>query len=69
MIVDHSVIKQARDILTGPIAKGLSLMAVVVGALMLIYRGTRREKIWAAILLLLGASVLTANFLIWIFHL
>ncbi len=69
LIIDkHSVIKQAEDILTGPIAKGLSLVAVVVGALLFAYRGTRQEKIWAGILFAIGASVLAANFLIWLVH-
>jgi type IV secretory pathway VirB2 component (pilin) len=69
LIVDqHSVIRQTQDILTGPIAKGLSLVAVVVGALMFTYRRGRREKIWAGILFLFGASVLVANLLMWIFR-
>jgi type IV secretory pathway VirB2 component (pilin) len=69
LVVDqHSVIRQAQSIFTGPIAKGLGLVAVVVGALMFTYRGSRQERIWAGILFLFGASVLAANLLMWIFH-
>jgi type IV secretory pathway VirB2 component (pilin) len=62
------VISKAQEIFTGPIAKGLSLVAVVVGALMFASGRTRREKIWAIILFVVGTSVLAANFLTWIFH-
>jgi type IV secretory pathway VirB2 component (pilin) len=57
---------QFHDIFTGPIAKGLSLVAVIVGVLMFSQGESRRRKIWACVLFGLGLTVLIANFLAWI---
>jgi type IV secretion system protein TrbC len=63
----RSSVARFHDIFAGPIAKGLSLVAVVVGGLMFASGESRRRKIWACILFGIGMTVLMANFLAWIF--
>jgi type IV secretion system protein TrbC len=63
----RSFVTRFHDIFSGPIAKGLSLVAVVIGGLMCVYGESRRRKMWGCILFGIGMIVLIANFLAWVF--
>jgi type IV secretory pathway VirB2 component (pilin) len=52
---------------TGPIAKGLSLVAIVVGGLMFAYSEGGSKKIFAGIVFGLGMALGAANFMAWLF--
>ena len=62
---------QAVDVLqaafTGPIARGLSLVAVVVGGLMFAFGEGGSKKALAGIIFGLGMAMGAANFLAWLF--
>ena len=62
---------QAIDVLqsafTGPIARGLSLIAVVVGGLMFAFGEGGSKKALAGIIFGLGMAMGAANFLTWLF--
>ena len=62
---------QAVDVLqaafTGPIARGLSLIAVVVGGLMFAFGEGGSKKALAGIIFGLGMAMGAANFLAWLF--
>lgn len=52
---------------TGPIAKGLSLVALVVGGLMFAYSEGGSKKVFAGIIFGLGMALGAANFMAWMF--
>lgn len=52
---------------TGPIARGLSLVAVVVGGLMFAYGEGDSKRMLAGIIFGVGMAVSAANFLAWLF--
>ena len=56
-----------KDAFTGPIAKGLSLIAIVVGGLMFAYGEGGSKKALAGIIFGLGMAMGAANFLDWLF--
>ena len=62
---------QAIDVLqqafTGPIARGLSLIAIVVGGLMFAFGEGGSKKALAGIIFGLGMAMGAANFLAWLF--
>ena len=62
---------QAVDVLqaafTGPLARGLSLIAVVVGGLMFAFGEGGSKKALAGIVFGLGMAMGAANFLAWLF--
>ena len=62
---------QAVDVLqaafTGPLARGLSLIAVVVGGLMFAFGEGGSKKALAGIIFGLGMAMGAANFLAWLF--
>ena len=62
---------QAIDVLqqafTGPIARGLSLIAIVVGGLMFAFGEGGSKKALAGIIFGLGMAMGAANFLTWLF--
>ena len=62
---------QAVDVLqqafTGPIARGLSLVAIVVGGLMFAFGEGGSKKALAGIVFGLGMAMGAANFLAWLF--
>ena len=62
---------QAIDVLqqafTGPIARGLSLIAIVVGGLMFAFGEGGSKKALAGIVFGLGMAMGAANFLAWLF--
>ena len=62
---------QAVDVLqaafTGPIARGLSLIAIVVGGLMFAFGEGGSKKALAGIVFGLGMAMGAANFMAWLF--
>ena len=62
---------QAIDVLqqafTGPIARGLSLIAIVAGGLMFAFGEGGSKKALAGIIFGLGMAMGAANFLAWLF--
>ena len=62
---------QAIDVLqaafTGPIARGLSLIAIIVGGLMFAFGEGGSKKALAGIVFGLGMAMGAANFMAWLF--
>ena len=56
------------DAFTGPIARGLSLIAIVVGGLMFAFGEGGSKKALAGIIFGLGMSMGAANFMTWLFN-
>jgi len=52
---------------TGPIAKGLALVAIVIGGLTFAFGEGGEKKTFAGIVFGLGMAVLAVNFLTWLF--
>jgi type IV secretory pathway VirB2 component (pilin) len=52
---------------TGPIAKGLSLVAIVVGGLMFAFGEGESKRMLAGIVFGVGMAIGAANFLSWLF--
>ena len=52
---------------TGPIAKGLALVAIVIGGLTFAFGEGGGKRTFAGIVFGLGMAVLAANFLTWLF--
>jgi type IV secretion system protein TrbC len=59
-----NVLQQA---FTGPIAKGLALIAIVVGGLTFAFGEGGSKRTFAGIVFGLGMAVLAVNFLSWLF--
>ena len=56
-----------QDAFTGPIARGLSLIAIVAGGLMFAFGEGGSKKALAGIIFGLGMAMGAANFLAWLF--
>ena len=56
-----------EDAFTGPIARGLSLIAIVVGGLMFAFGEGGSKKALAGIIFGLGMAMGAANFMRWLF--
>ena len=54
--------------MTGPIARGLSLVAIVVGGLMFAFGEGGSKKAMAGLVFGLGMALSAANFLDWMFQ-
>ena len=52
---------------TGPIAKGLALVAIVIGGLTFAFGEGAGKRTFAGIVFGLGMAVLSVNFLTWLF--
>lgn len=52
---------------TGPIARGLSLVAIVIGGLAFAFSDGDNKRMLAGIIFGVGMAVGAANFLIWLF--
>ncbi len=59
-----SVLEQA---FTGPIARGLSLVAIVVGGLMFAYGEGAGKKTMAGVVFGVGMAIGAVNFMAWLF--
>ena len=62
-----NAIEVLKDAFTGPLARGLSLIAVVVGGLMFAFGEGGSKKALAGIIFGLGMAMGAANFLDWLF--
>ena len=56
-----------QDAFTGPLARGLSLIAIVIGGLMFAFGEGGSKKALAGIIFGLGMAMGAANFLTWLF--
>lgn len=52
---------------TGPLARGLSLIAIVVGGLMFAFGEGQSKKVFAGIVFGLGIALGAVNFMSWLF--
>lgn len=62
----ETAVEKLKDTMTGPIAKGLSLVAVVVGGLMFAYGEGGSKKALAGVIFGTGMAVGAVNFLTWL---
>ena len=62
-----NVVNELQTQMTGPIAKGLSLIAVVIGGLMFAFGEGGSKRAMAGIIFGLGMAMGAANFLNWLF--
>jgi len=63
----ENAVNQLRDAFTGPIARGLSLVAIVVGGLMFAFGEGGHKRMLAGIIFGVGMAIAAANFLSWLF--
>ena len=63
----ETAVNNLQTSFTGPIAKGLSLVALVIGGLMFAYSEGGSKKIFAGIVFGLGMALGAANFMAWMF--
>ena len=62
-----NVVNELETQMTGPIARGLSLIAVVIGGLMFAFGEGGSKRALAGILFGLGMAMAAANFVDWLF--
>jgi type IV secretion system protein TrbC len=60
-------VTQLQNAFTGPIARGLSLVAIVVGGLMFAFGEGSSKRMFAGIVFGIGMAVAAVNFLTWLF--
>jgi len=63
----ETAVNQLRDAFTGPIARALSLVAIVVGGLMFAFGEGGHKRMLAGIIFGVGMAVAAVNFLGWLF--
>ena len=63
----ETAVQNLQTSFTGPIAKGLSLVALVIGGLMFAYSEGGSKKVFAGIVFGLGMALGAANFMAWMF--
>lgn len=63
----ENAVLQLQTSFTGPIARGLSLVAIVIGGLMFAYSEGAAKKTFAGILFGCGAALAANNFMTWLF--
>ena len=63
----ETAVNQLEASFTGPIARGLSLVAIVIGGLMFAYSEGAAKKTFAGILFGCGAALAANNFMTWLF--
>ena len=62
-----NVVNELTTQFTGPIARGLSLIAIVIGGLMFAFGEGGSKRAMAGIIFGLGMAMGAANFLTWLF--
>ena len=62
----ETAVKNLEQAFTGPIARGLSLVAIVIGGLTFAYSEGGSKKVFAGILFGIGMAMSAAAFLGWI---
>jgi type IV secretory pathway VirB2 component (pilin) len=63
----ENAVSSLQDSFTGPIAKGLSLVAIVVGGLMFAFGEGGSKKMLSGIVFGLGMALGAVNFISWLF--
>lgn len=63
----ENAVNVLRDSFTGPIARGLSLVAIVVGGLVFAYGEGSGKKTLAGIVFGVGMAIGAVNFMNWLF--
>src|SRR5437879_1814401 len=63
----ENAVNVLRTAFTGPIATGLSLVAIVVGGLMFAYGEGQSKRMLAGIVFGVGMAIGAVNFLAWLF--
>jgi type IV secretory pathway VirB2 component (pilin) len=63
----ENAVQQLQNAFTGPIAKGLSLVAIVVGGLMFAFGEGSSKRMLAGIVFGIGMAIAGVNFLSWLF--
>lgn len=63
----ETAVNALQTAFTGPIAKGLALVAIVVGGLTFAFGEGGGKRTFAGIVFGLGMALLAANFLTWLF--
>ncbi len=63
----ENAVTQLQNAFTGPIAKGLSLVAIVVGGLMFAFGEGSSKRMLAGIVFGIGMAIAAVNFLSWLF--
>jgi type IV secretory pathway VirB2 component (pilin) len=63
----ETAVQNLQTSFTGPIAKGLSLVALVIGGLMFAYSEGASKKVFAGLIFGLGMALGAANFMAWMF--
>lgn len=63
----ENAVQQLQAAFTGPIAKGLSLVAIVVGGLMFAFGEGGNKRMFAGIVFGIGMAIAAVNFLSWLF--
>lgn len=62
-----NAVKVLQTAFTGPIATGLSLVAIVVGGLMFAFGEGQSKRVFAGIVFGIGMAVGAVNFMAWLF--
>jgi type IV secretory pathway VirB2 component (pilin) len=63
----ENAVNALKTSFTGPIAQGLSLVAIVVGGLMFAYGEGQSKKMLAGIVFGIGMAIGAVNFMSWLF--
>jgi type IV secretion system protein TrbC len=63
----ENAVDQLRTSFTGPIARGLSLVSIVVGGLMFAFDEGGSKKMLAGIIFGVGMAIGAVNFMAWLF--
>jgi len=63
----ETAVQQLQNAFTGPIAKGLSLVAIVVGGLMFAFGEGGSKRMLSGIVFGIGMAIAAVNFLTWLF--
>ena len=63
----ENAVDQLRVAFTGPIARGLSLVAIVVGGLMFAFGEGESKRMLAGIVFGIGMAIGAVNFMAWLF--
>jgi type IV secretory pathway VirB2 component (pilin) len=63
----ETAVQQLQNAFTGPIARGLSLVAIVVGGLMFAFGEGGSKRMLSGIVFGIGMAIAAVNFLTWLF--
>jgi len=63
----ENAVNQLQTAFTGPIARGLSLIAIVTAGLMFAFGEGGNKRVFAGIVFGIGMAIAAVNFLSWLF--